>query len=125
VLPQSSSLSALPISQDDTRYLPASFQPAEIAISSDGLSAQVAGQVLLPQTDPSAEAIWLVGVAYDAQGSPVGVRKWELISPCSSKAQAAGTPLPEAGCSQVPFEGVLYSLGPEIVRVEVLVQARP
>jgi LysM repeat protein len=125
VLLQVGPLSALPVPEEDTRYLPASFQPTETALSADGLSAHVTGQVILPQGDPAAEAIWLGGVAYDAQGQIVGVRKWEVVSPCSSAAQEAGTPQPEAGCSQLHFEGDIYSLGPAIERVEILVEARP
>ncbi len=125
VFPQVGPLSALPVPEEDTRYLPASFQPAETTLSADGLSARVTGQVILPQGDPAAEVIWLVGVAYDAQDLIVGVRKWELVSPCASAAQEAGTPEPEAGCSQLPFEGEIYSLGPAIERVEILVEARP
>jgi len=125
VLPQVGPLSALPVPEEDTRYLSVSFQPAETSISADGLSAHVTGQVILPQEDPAAEAIWLAGVAYDAQNRVVGVRKWEIVSPCSSAAQEAGTPQPEAGCSQLPFEGEIYSLGPAIERVEIFVEARP
>jgi hypothetical protein len=124
-LPQVGPLSALPVPEEDTRYLPASYQPTGTTLSADGLNARVTGQVILPQGDPAAEAIWLAGVAYDAQDLIVGVRKWEMVSPCSSAAQEAGTPQPETGWSQLPFEGDIYSLGPAIERVEIFVEARP
>jgi hypothetical protein len=124
-LPQAGPLSALPVSADDSRYLPASFQPAQTTVSADGLSAHLVGQILLPQSEPLAQSIWLAGVAYDSQSQVVGVRKWEVVSPCSPDAQEAGTPIPEAGCSQLPFEGEIYSLGPNIERVEILAEARP
>jgi LysM repeat protein len=125
VIPQVGPLSALPVPEGDSRYLPASFQPTATTLSADGLSAHMTGEVILPQGDPAAEAIWLAGVAFDAQDRVIGARKWEMVSPCSSAAQEAGTPQPEAGCSQLRFEGDIYSLGPAIKRVEIFVEARP
>jgi LysM repeat protein len=108
-------LSALPVADGDPRYLSAAFQLDSLTIAPDGKSAGVFGVVLLPEGQPSVGTLMLAGTAYDVYGRPVSVRKWQVENPCPSGEI----------CSRIPFEGVLYSLGPAIVQVELLVQAKP
>lgn len=104
-------LDALPLG-DPGRYLPAAAENINIRISSSGLSARVSGDVTLPTDSAPAKQVWLVAAAYDAAGSPVGLRKWE-----SNTGLAAG--------SRLPFSLDVYSLGPEISKVDLLVEAHP
>ena len=55
---------------------------------------------------------WLAATAYDSTGQPVGFRRWEW----SGNLPAEQT---------LPFAFRVYSLGPEIERVETQVEARP
>lgn len=99
------------LTPEDTRYLLAALSPPQVSIAPDGLSAAVTGFVnLAGQQD--ARLVWVVAVAYDASGAPVGYRKWE--------AQQVATP-----GKPLPFTFNLYALGSTIERVELLVEARP
>jgi LysM repeat protein len=139
--PQAKLISALPVPPGDRRYRPVDVQIEQTEINSDGLYATVQGTVMLlalpsptpvqssqeedvPELTPTltvesaavdngnANQIWLAVTAYDVDNVPVGVRKWEVwmdISPGET----------------LPFEVTVFSLGPKISRVEVLVEARP
>jgi len=104
-------LHALPVPADDTRYLPARLEDINIQIASDGLSASVQGQILLESETPAGQ-VWAALTAYDAAGNVIGVRRWE--SPVGIQPGVAGL-----------LDGRVYSAGGEIVRVEVLLEARP
>lgn len=139
-IPMAEQFSALPVSRDDSRYLQADLQPGRVSIDPTGLFATVQGQIVLPEGRPAAGLIWLAAVAYGEDGEVVGMRKWEIEQPCGEMEQpeqagdntpAAGQEepeqeeLPPVSCEPVPFEITVYSLGPAIERVEVLVEARP
>jgi hypothetical protein len=104
-------LHALPVPANDTRYLPVRLEDADIQIASDGLSASVQGQILLEGETP-AGLVWAALTAYDATGNVIGVRRWE---------SSASIPPGVAGL----LDGRVYSMGGKIVRVEVLLEARP
>ena len=110
-------LNSLLVSEEDPRYLNAQVSLEQVEISSDGLQAQVAAEVSWNADQPSPQIVWLVIIAYDAADRPVGVRKLETQPAC----------LPEsaASCTSLEVEGIVYSLGPAIQRVEALVEARP
>jgi hypothetical protein len=72
----------------------------------------VQGQIGPSVGEPTAGLIWLVAVAYDADGQIVGFRRWEWRGSIS------------AGAFQ-PFAIIVYSQGPAIDHVEMLVEARP
>ena len=96
----------------DGRYLPAVARNVLVSVAWDGRSARVQGQVFLPASSAAAKTIWLAGVAYSADGQIVGFRRWEWqgnLKPGSAQ----------------PFDFWVYSLGPAIERVEVIVEARP
>lgn len=114
--------SALIMPEETGRYLETNLKVDDIEIREDGLSATIQGKVTLPEESPAAKLIWLLGVAYDAQGDVVGVRRWEVEATTGSQGEPA-TVL-EAG-ETLPYLFEVYSLGPGIERVEVLVEARP
>ena len=105
-------MSALPVTGGEERYLPARFKIESEAIDPNGFQATVQGEVSLPKKSRLANQTWIAIVAYGTNGEVVGVRKWEANSTL------------EAG-EDLPFEITVYSLGPPIERVEVLVEARP
>lgn len=138
IVPQAELLSAFPVAADGGRYLPLDVQVAQQTIDASGRQATVAGRVDYPQEPstpattptksatstpdaqrkstpqplPAAKTVWLAAVAYDQNGNIVGVRKWE-----AAKAIPRG--------KHRDFEITVYSLGPAITRVDVLLEARP
>lgn len=108
-------LSVLPVAEGDLRYLSAAFEVDWLSIAPDGKSARLTGMVVLPEGQTLVESLWLAGTAYNEKGEPVGVRKWQVENACPA----------EQPCTRLPFEGILYSLGPAITQVEILVQAKP
>jgi LysM repeat protein len=111
--PQGELLTALPVRQQDERYLEARLEVIEVAIDPSGLIATLHGTISLPEDSAPAGLVWLAAVAYGEDGRVAGLRKWE----------AGEVPL-EAG-ERSSFELDLFSLGPPIQEVEVLVEARP
>lgn len=105
-------ITSIRLSPGDGRYLQTTIQNLLVSVDWNGLSANVQGQILLPETGKPAASIWLAAVAYDASGQIIGYRRWEW----------SGSLQP--GASQA-FALSVYSLGPPIQHVEVLVEARP
>ncbi len=103
-------VTGLPLPEGDTRYVQARLEGQSVTIASDGLSAHARGSVALDAG--GAGVVWVAAVAYAADGTPLGVRRWENSAP-------------PAGGSRVPFELSVYSLGGAIARVELLLEARP
>ncbi|PWH11943.1 MAG: hypothetical protein DDG60_15820 [Anaerolineae bacterium] len=97
---------------DGTRFVPLQIRNLLVRVDWGGLTAQVQGQLGLVDSANSVRVIWLAGVAYDAEGKIVGVRRWEW-----SGLLATG--------EEVSFSFAVYSVGPPIARVEVLSEARP
>ena len=108
--PQVQILSAIPLSPDDDRYLAASLQNILVEVDWSGRSAQVSGQVTLPDGTEEARSVWVAAVAYDASGRMVGARRWE--------SQAGLQP----GVS-LPFMFLVSSLAGDIDHVELAVEA--
>jgi hypothetical protein len=96
----------------DQRYIPVIIQNLFVSIDWNGNSAQITGQVGLLEGGQSAGLIWLVAVAYDVDGQIVGFRRLDWKGSI------------QAGESH-PFAMILYSQGPAIDHVEMLVEARP
>jgi len=104
---------AIRLTPDDERYLPATVRNLLVSIAWDGRSARAQGQVFLPANVKSAVGtLWLAAVAYDVDGQVVGFRRWEW--------QGRLRP----GRTQ-PFDILVYSLGPVIEKIDVVVEARP
>ena len=105
--PQIQLLSAMP---GGSAYLPATLDNTIAKIDWDGKFAQVSGQVFLPAESNAATQVWVAAVAYDNNGTVVGVRRWEggALQPGSS----------------LRFDFSVSSVGGEIEAVEFFVQAR-
>lgn len=99
------------IQTDTSRYLPATLNNTITQISWDGKSAQLSGQVYLPAESQAAARVWVAAVAYDRNGTVVGVKRWEggAIQPGAS----------------IAFSFSVASLGLAIEAVEFVVQANP
>jgi LysM repeat protein len=110
--PQVQVLTAIRLLPNDERYLPATINNTLVQVNTDGRSARVNGQVLLPSDTRAASQIWVTGTAYDEMGRVVGVRRWDWDG-----GLAAG--------GSLPFEFMVSSLGGRIERVEFAVEARP
>ena len=130
--PQVRLLSAVPVPAGDQRYARTRLDIQKEIIDPGKLQATLSGEVeLLPprkpakqastatpqsgasgtvQPEPVAHHVWLAAVAYGPGGAPVGYRKWE-----AELDLYAG--------SKLPFEVTVYSLGPAIEKVELLVEA--
>jgi LysM repeat protein len=94
---------------------PAPIQDPQVEISDYSLEysqentiAQVMGTFEILDTEDIERQVWIAGVGYH-QGKPVALRKW-----------ISGLDLIQA--NSYTFDFVLYSLGPEIDRVELLVE---
>ncbi len=96
----------------DQRYLPASVQDLLVRIAWDGSFAQVEGQVRLLDGQRSAGLVWLAAIAYDSDGQIAGYRRWDWEGTLPTETSQA-------------FELMVYSYGPAIDQIEVLVEARP
>jgi hypothetical protein len=105
-------LTSIRLLAGDPRYLPVAVQDSLVSVDWSGRSAQVSGQVVLTSRSGTAKSLWVLAVAYAADGNVVGVRRWEAPA-----ALDAGDGL--------PFNFTVYSMGPAIHRVEFLTEARP
>jgi LysM repeat protein len=127
-------LSVLPVPPDDTRYLNAGVADLKVEIDDSEKLANVQGRVEIEGGGLSPRQIWAAAVAYSASGGVVGVRKVEVGQGCLTVAEVAGAeaggqPTGDASVAVadecLEFNLVVFSAGPEIVRVEVLIEARP
>jgi LysM repeat protein len=105
-------VTAFLLAPDDPRYLPVRVDNVLATISADGLSTQIAGRLVMSESNQPAGQIWLAAVAYDENDQVVGFRRWQSSDEL------------DAGQSQV-FAFSVYSLGPPISRIEVIPEARP
>ncbi len=87
----------------DERYTDARLQGVLTQIAWDGKTALVSGEVLVAGKE--ADGIWVVATAYDAGNKIVGVRRWD------------------AAAGEAEFRLTVASLGPEIERVSLSVEA--
>lgn len=109
--PQVQILTAIRLSANDSRYLPATVNNTLVQVNADGHFAQVSGEVRLPAESNAATQVWVAAVAYDESGRVVGVRRWE-----GGGIQPGGS---------LNFEMTVASLGGVLTRVEFAVEARP
>ncbi len=110
--PQVQVVTAIRLTPNDPRYLPASVQNTQVQVDWSGLSAQASGQILLPGDSKAAASVWVAAVAYDGDGRVVGVKRWE----------SAGGLQPG---SSLPFSMFVSSVAGDIERVDFAVEARP
>jgi hypothetical protein len=103
--------SAIRLLPGDARYLPVMLEGTLVSVAASGLTAQVTGKVVLAGPGTSSQ-LWVLAVAYDAEGQVVGVRRWDSTSPMTAT-------------EPVSFNFLISSLGPRIDKVEFLSEARP
>ncbi|MGZ6347329.1 MAG: LysM peptidoglycan-binding domain-containing protein [Anaerolineales bacterium] len=104
-------LTATRLLPGDVRYLPVNVENTLVTLDSFGRTAQVTGQVLFSGSG-TAKTTWVLGIAFDADGTVVGLRRWE-----SKLVLSANSP--------ISFDFLVSSVGPAIDRVDFLVEARP
>jgi len=109
--PQIQILTAIRLSPNDSRYLPATVNNTLVQIDADGHFASITGEVRLPAESNAATQTWVAAVAYDESGRVVGVKRWE-----GGGIQPGGS---------LSFEMTVASLGGVLARVEFAVEARP
>jgi LysM repeat protein len=105
-------VNSIRLTPGDARYLPAVVRSLLVSVDWNGRAAQVQGQVFLPAESKPAKTLWLAAIAYSVDGQIVGFRRWEW--------QGSLQP----GNLQ-PFVFSVYSLGSNIEKVDVVVEARP
>jgi len=100
-------LTAISIPEDDERYLDWPLADLAIEIMGDMLKeARVTGRIMQPEDTTSPGQVWIAAIAYDQSDQVVGVRKLE-------------------NTDDLVVDLTVYSLGPAIARVEVLIEIRP
>lgn len=95
--------SAYKVADFDARYINAELSNVQIDIHPNGLSAKANADFAAGE----ASLVWVLAVAYDSEGNPLGIRRWE------------GTG------SDSDVELWVYSLGDLIARVDLLLEVRP
>lgn len=108
VTPQVQVMTALQASANS--YLPAIINNSLAQINWNGKTAQLSGQVYLPPESQAATQTWVAAVAYDKNGTVVGVRRWEGggIQPGTS----------------INFNFAVSSLGGDIEAIDFFVQSK-
>ncbi len=97
----------LPMMPNDARYLQTELTSEPAAIAPSGGFADVRGSIAIPDGKP--DYVWLLGVAYDADGQVIGVRRWEPDS------------LPASG--PIPFAFRIYAIQGKISEVNLFAEA--
>lgn len=105
-------LSAVPISEGDSSFINLTIENTQTAISTDGYSASVTGDVKLSDASLIASRYWLAAVAYDSEGKMVAVRQLSRES-----GLAGGT------VNQFTFN--VYSIAGKIDHVDLFGEAIP
>lgn len=101
----------LPTMPDDDRYAEIEIHDSNIRLSEDGAIAYVAGEISIESDGREIASLWLLAVAFDKDGNPVGFRRWEAAFPLGS-------------LEDVAFNTIVYSLGPDITTVELMAETR-
>ena len=118
-------ISALPLHDDASRYLDAKVEIEGTVVEPGGQQATVQGQVKMPSGSLSPDYVWLAAVAYGENGEVIGVRKWEAPQgdSCPILEMQTQTVETEGTRECLSFDLTVYSLDPQIERVEVFVEA--
>ena len=101
----------LPTMPDDDRYAETEILDSNIQLSEDDAIAYVDGKISMDSAYREIASLWLLAVAFDQDGNPVGFRRWEAS-------------LPIDNVEAIAFITIVYSLGPDIDRVELMAEAR-
>ena len=101
----------LPTMPGDERYASVTISKQQIVYENDDRSAFVSGELSVDAQDRRIASVWLLAVAYDADGNPLGLRRWEARLPISDPGK-------------IPFETIVYSMAGPIAAVELFAEAR-
>jgi len=101
----------LPTMPEDERYASVTISKQQIVYENDDRSALVSGELSVATQGRQIANVWLLAVAYDADGNPLGLRRWEASLPISDPGK-------------IPFETIVYSMAGPIDRVELFAEAR-
>ena len=101
----------LPTMPDDDRYAEKEILDSNIQLSEDDAIADVNGKISVDSAYREIASLWLLAVAFDQDGNPVGFRRWEAA-------------LPIDNVKAIAFNTIVYSLGPGIDRIELMAEAR-
>lgn len=101
----------LPTMPEDERYAAVTIDKQQIVYENDDRSAFVSGELSVDTQGRQIASVWLLAVAYDADGNPLGLRRWE-------------TSLPISDPGKMPFETIVYSMAGPIASVELFAEAR-
>jgi LysM repeat protein len=125
LMPYGEVTSGFPITEDSSRYSGAEVELDDVVIGPDGIHASAQGVVSLPPGSEIPDYIWVAAIAYGDNGDVVGMRKWEAPAEESCPdLEAPPTNIESADLVEcLNFEMTVFSLGPEIERVEVHVEA--
>jgi LysM repeat protein len=104
--------SVLPVPSESSRYMPLIFNSLVLDISENGNSASISGRFGVQPGNSDVNRVWILGVAYDNKHRVVGIRKWIFDLPLPAGESA-------------PFQINVYSLGPQIEKVDILYEAVP
>ncbi len=101
--------SALPYEGIDDRYLTVTSIDSRETLSEDRMQAVINGTVSLQNPERLAR-LSILAAAYTAEGGLAAMRVWR-------------TDFPQGSSAVIPFEIVVYSMGGEIDRVDILAEA--
>lgn len=124
-------LTAVRIPESDTRYLNSYVQINDVYINDNGDKATVYGQFSFMENHQYPSLVWLAAVAYGDNGDIAGVRRWEAVFPdrdgllINSETTEEVTTSTPVTILPVSFQVDVYSLGPSITQVDVMIEAHP
>ncbi len=101
----------LPTMPNDDRYAETEIVNSQIRLSEDYPIAYVEGEINIETDSRQIASLWLLAIAFDEDGNPVGFRRWEAALPLSESRA-------------IPCSTIVYSLGPDIATVELMAEAR-
>ncbi len=94
------------------RYIESQVEDIQSEIFQEGLKANISGNVKNISKDKPAKRIWIVAVGYDRNRNVNAMRKIEINNVLNPD-------------QTIPFKFNIYSLGGEIIDIDVLVEAKP
>lgn len=94
------------------RYAQVTIKESQFVVASDGMSAEVSGQVEIVSENQVANHLRIVAAAYGPDGQPVGLRAWDSVESLTAS-------------ETLTFQFSVYSLGEVITFVELYAEGRP
>jgi LysM repeat protein len=105
-------LTALPVADDDPRYVALKVENFQFSVDAKGLSAVVSGNLVVGTKKGRSGQAWVLSAVYNELGEVIGLRRWESSEPIKTGAKAA-------------FSDVVYSTGGKIVKAAIFIEGVP